>query len=155
MNTEQLRQSLKNKWLNYYAENRYWITRLQVWGNCDGKRRPSSGFILATLSVLEPQLNHLLPLIVDLSSNPDRIVAALGLNFNPDEYLEKLQKSKPKTASVGSEPAQPIAQSKTVKLLPASSSEILSPLAQSPGQVSRIDETCQGGRYRRKKTESK
>ncbi len=155
MNTEQLRQSLKHKWLNYYAENRYWIARLQVWVNCDGKRRPSSGFILATLSVLEPQLNHLLPLIVDLSSNPDRIIAALGLNFNPDEYLEKLQKSQSKTSSVDSEPAQSIARPKAVKMLPASSSEILSPVAQSPSQVSRIDETCQGGRYRRKKSESK
>lgn len=155
MNTEQLRQSLKHKWLNYYAENRYWIARLQVWVDCDGKRRPSSGFILATLSVLEPQLNHLLPLIVDLSSNPDRIVAALGLNFNPDEYLEKLQKSQQKAAPVDSEPAQSITKSKTVKLLPASSSEILSPLEPSPKQASRIDETCQGGRHRRKKSEFK
>lgn len=155
MNTEQLRQSLKHKWLNYYAENRYWIARLQVWVDCDGKRRPSSGFILATLSVLEPQLNHLLPLIVDLSSNPDRIVAALGLNFNPDEYLEKLQKSQPKPTAVDSDPAQSIAKSKPVKLLPASSNEILSPVAQSPSQVSRIDETCQGGRYRKRKNEVK
>lgn len=155
MNTEQLRQSLKHKWLTYYAENHYWIARLQVWVDCDGKRRPSSGFILATLSVLEPQLNHLLPLIADLSSNPDRIIAALGLNFNPDEYLEKLQKSQQKAAPVNSEPAQSIAKSKMVKLLPASSSEILSPLEQSPKQVSRIDETCQGERYRRKKSELK
>lgn len=155
MNTEQLRQSLKNKWLNYYAENRYWITRLRVWVDCDGKRRPSSGFILATLSVLEPHLNHLLPLVVDLSNNPDRIVAALGLNFNPDEYLEKLQKSPTKASPVDPESAQSIATPKTVKLLPASSNEIISPPTQSPHQVSRIDETCQGGRYRRKKSESK
>jgi hypothetical protein len=47
---------------------------LGVWVNCDGQRRPSSSFILATLSVLEPELTQMLPLIVDLSSNPDRII---------------------------------------------------------------------------------
>lgn len=31
----------------------------------------------------------MLPLIVDLSSNPDRIVVALGLNFNPDDLLRQ------------------------------------------------------------------
>jgi len=60
VNTEQLRQSLKARWLNYYEENREWLTRLGVWVDCEGERRPSSGFILATLSVLEPNLTHLL-----------------------------------------------------------------------------------------------
>lgn len=91
MNIQQLRQSLKIQWLNYYRENRDWLTRVGVWVTCEGERRPSSSFILATLSVLEPQLTQLLPLIVDLSSNPDRIVIALGLNFNPDEELKALE----------------------------------------------------------------
>ncbi|WP_346291049.1 DUF5331 domain-containing protein [Sphaerothrix gracilis] len=90
MNTEQLRQALRQKWLDYYRENRSWLVRLGVWVTCQGQRRPSSSFILATLAILEPQLGQLLPLVVDLSSNPDRIVAALGLNFNPDEALEHL-----------------------------------------------------------------
>lgn len=92
MNINQLRQSLKDKWLNYYQENRQWVTRLAVWVNCDGQRRPSSSFILGTLSVLEPRLTELLPLVVDLSNHPDRIVIALGLNFNPDEVLERTSK---------------------------------------------------------------
>lgn len=91
MNIQQLRQSLKILWLNYYREQRDWLTRVGVWVTCEGKRRPSSSFILATLSVLEPKLTELLPLVVDLSSNPDRIVIALGLNFNPDEELENLE----------------------------------------------------------------
>lgn len=91
MNIEHLRKSLKVQWLNYYRDNRDWLTRLGVWVTCDDKRRPSSSFILATLSVLEPKLTQLLPLVVDLSSNPDRIVMALGLNFNPDEELKTLE----------------------------------------------------------------
>lgn len=94
MNIQQLRQSLKILWLNYYREHRDWLVRIGVWVTCEGKRRPSSSFILATLSVLEPKLTQLLPLIVDLSSNPDRIILALGLNFNPDEELEAMEKNK-------------------------------------------------------------
>ncbi|MBW4476462.1 MAG: DUF5331 domain-containing protein [Tolypothrix brevis GSE-NOS-MK-07-07A] len=91
MNIQQLRESLKIKWLNYYFENRPWLVKMQIWGTYDGERRPSSGFMLATLSVLEPQLDEIFPLIVDLNSNPDRIVAALGLNFNPDRHLDLMK----------------------------------------------------------------
>ena len=67
-----------------------WINRLGIWVTCEGDRRPSSSFILATLAILEPKLHEILPLIVDLSSNPDRIVLALGLNFNPDQALKEI-----------------------------------------------------------------
>lgn len=87
MNIQQLRQSLKMKWLSYYEQNRSWLDTMRVWGTYNGLRRPSSGFILATLSVLEPQLNEILPFILDLNDNPDKIITALGLNFNPDEEL--------------------------------------------------------------------
>ena len=60
---------------------------MQVWGTFNGRRRPYSGFILATITALEPKLHHILPLILDLNNNPDDIVAALGLNFNPEEQL--------------------------------------------------------------------
>jgi hypothetical protein len=90
VNTEQLRQTVKTKWLDYYRDNRHWLAKLAVWGNYKGQRRPSSSFILATLSVLEPQLPFLFPVIVDLSNDPDRIVSALGLNFNPETELEAL-----------------------------------------------------------------
>jgi Family of unknown function (DUF5331) len=89
VDTEHLRASLKTLWLDYYRSNRIWINRLGIWVTCDGDRRPSSSFILATLAILEPKLHDILPLIVDLSSNPDRIVLALGLNFNPDSVLKE------------------------------------------------------------------
>jgi hypothetical protein len=90
VNTEHLRTSLKTLWLDYYRSNRAWINRLGIWVTCEGDRRPSSSFILATLAILEPKLHEILPLIVDLSSNPDRIVLALGLNFNPDQVLKEI-----------------------------------------------------------------
>lgn len=88
MNIQQLRQSVKIKWLSYYQQNRSWLEKIRVWGTYNGLRRPSSGFILATLSVLEPQFHNYLSFIVDLNSNPDQIVTALGLNFNPDQELD-------------------------------------------------------------------
>ncbi|MBU7585673.1 MAG: hypothetical protein KAF91_22775 [Nostoc sp. TH1S01] len=87
MNIQQLRQSLKMKWLGYYKQNRPWLVKMRVWGNYHGLRRPSSGFILATLSVLEPEFEQMLAFMMDLNNNPDAIVTALGLNFNPDDEL--------------------------------------------------------------------
>ncbi|MBD2197622.1 MULTISPECIES: DUF5331 domain-containing protein [Calothrix] len=88
MNIQQLRQSLKMKWLGYYAQNRPWLVKMRIWGTYDGVRRPCSGFMLATLSVLEPQFEQILDFITELSNNPDKIIAALGLNFSPDEELD-------------------------------------------------------------------
>ncbi|HYW20245.1 MAG TPA: DUF5331 domain-containing protein [Nodularia sp. (in: cyanobacteria)] len=87
MNIQQIRQSLKIKWLSYYEQNRAWLVKMRVWGTYNGLRRPSSGFILATLSVLEPQFEQVMSFILDLNNNPDQIVTSLGLNFNPDQEL--------------------------------------------------------------------
>jgi hypothetical protein len=91
MNIQQLRQSLKQKWLIYYKQNISWLVKIRIWGTYDGLRRPLSGFILATLSVLEPQFDEILAFMLDLNNDPDKIVAALGLNFNPDEELRLIK----------------------------------------------------------------
>lgn len=172
MNTRQLRKSIKTKWLNYYIDNRQWLTRLRIWVDCDGQRRPSSSFILATLSILEPQLNQLLPLIVDLSSNPDRIVAALGLNFNPDEHplviahlkqldddSDLISETEDNNGSVKLLPASlydtPTSflnhNNAEVKSQKADNNLITDAIAPSPNPaslLSKMDEGCTGGRYR-------
>lgn len=130
MDIAQFRQSLKAQWLAYYRDNRHWLTRVGVWVTCEGQRRPSSSFILATLSVLEPQLTQLLPLIADLSSNPDRIVIALGLNFNPDEMLEK----------------QGDAAEQSVPMLPAGQELSLTGQRSATRLATLVDESCQGAR---------
>ena len=91
MNIQQLRQSLKQKWLIYYEQNIPWLVKIRIWGTYDGLRRPLSGFILATLSVLEPQFDEILSFMLDLNNDPDKIVAALGLNFNPDQELRLIK----------------------------------------------------------------
>nr|WP_199308683.1 DUF5331 domain-containing protein [Nodosilinea sp. FACHB-13] len=88
-----MRRSLKIKWLTYYRDNREWIDKLGIWVTSNGQRRPSSGFILGALATLEPDLTNLLPLVVDLSSNPDRIISALGLDISPMKELAALEKA--------------------------------------------------------------
>ncbi len=143
MNIEYLRKTLKAQWLNYYRENRSWLTRLGIWVNCDGKRRPSSSFILGTLTTLEPQLLHILPLVVDLSSNPDRIILALGLNFNPDEEIEaigeldrssarSLPASKVTALPNGQTASQPQRQTESAPELRSAKSEVATPPSRPP-----------------------
>ncbi|MEH2296333.1 DUF5331 domain-containing protein [Nostoc sp.] len=99
MNIQQLRQELKQKWLIYYEQNIPWLGKIRIWGTYDGLRRPLSGFILATLSVLEPQFDEILSFMLDLNNDPDKIVAALGLNFNPDEELRLIKSEHSMTRS--------------------------------------------------------
>jgi hypothetical protein len=91
MDIEHLRQSLKIKWLSYYEQNRSWLVKMRIWKDYDGIRRPSSGYIIATLSILESELKKILPFILDLNNNPDQIIAALGLHFNPEQELNSLK----------------------------------------------------------------
>ena len=130
MNIEYLRKTLKAQWLNYYRENRSWLTRLGIWVSCDGKRRPSSSFILGTLATLEPQLLQILPLVVDLSSNPDRIILALGLNFNPDEEMEaiaELDRSSARSLPASKTTALPNSQAELAPELRSAKSEVAAP----------------------------
>jgi Family of unknown function (DUF5331) len=148
VNTQRFRQSIKARWLDYYIQNRHWIICLRVWVNCDGQRRPSSSFILAALSALEPDLNQMLPLIVDLSSNPDRIVAALGLNFNPDDHPDVVQHFQ--TDHIQEQQNQELAAvedsiNRSIKMLSGSSEINLPPLA--PKQVAQMDEACTGEEF--------
>jgi hypothetical protein len=123
MDIQQLRQSLKLKWLGYCEENRPWLVKMKIWRSYDGVRRPSSGYILATLSVLEPQLKQILPFILDLNNNPDQIVAALGLHFNPDEELRLLKSERSLTKTQ--------AKNQIVSKPPAKIALVDTPLAQS------------------------
>jgi len=161
MDIQQLRQSLKVKWLLYYRRNRPWMTKLRIWGTYDGQRRPSSSFILATLTNLEPQLIQMLPFIVALSNHPDQIVAALGLNFNPELELKSLTETTSITeinaSSNGVTYSSPVVQTNEltyssqndknsfVPKLPVASQEVrVSPSNRVSNIASWVDESCQG-----------
>ena len=139
MNIQHLRHSLKIKWLLYYQQNRQWLVKLRIWGTYDGQRRPSSSFILATLSTSEPQLTQMLPFIIDLSNNPDQIVAALGLNFNPDAELKSM------TETNGVAQTNANGNGLSVQVLPNVADKVsLLPSSQASNLPTWVDESCNG-----------
>ena len=155
MNIQHLRHSLKVKWLLYYQQNRPWLIQLQIWGTFDGQRRPSSSFILATVSNLEPQLTQMFPLIVALNNNPDQIVAALGLNFNPDQELQSLTEAptvaKTNDNSNGLTAVPPEVETNgkgnglSMQILPKAAGEVNRSPATKPSNLpSLVDESCYG-----------
>ncbi len=91
MKIQELCQSLKLEWLRYYKNNSHWLEKMEIWATFEGERRPLSSFVLATVAVLEPNLIDILPLLADLNSDPDAVIAALGLNFNPEKYLHLVE----------------------------------------------------------------
>jgi hypothetical protein len=141
VNIEQFRKSLRVKWLDYYRDNRSWLTRIAVWVTCEGVRRPSSSFILATLSVLEPRLTELMPLVVDLSNHPDRVIIALGLNFSPEEELEKLEAESDSSEAMKMLPASAHPVSEVDQLSVSQERSLF-----QPRKSTNPDEACRGVR---------
>lgn len=90
---EDLKASLRHKWLDYYRVNRVWIHRMAGWQFkiAEGGNRPNSFIILGAMNVLEPDLMQLIPAFSRLTNNSDYIVEVLGLNFDPEKALEETQ----------------------------------------------------------------
>lgn len=146
MDIQELRQSLKMKWLSYYDQNRAWLVKMRVWSTYNGLRRPSSGFILATLSVLEPEFEQMLGFIMELNNDPDEIVVALGLNFNPDVEL-RLTKSSSNQEKQQTQSKPTPSNGFATNTQEWESQPVLS-LVQKPGQfveTTEVDVTLQAG----------
>lgn len=84
-----LTASLRQKWLQYFQENRDWITRqmeMEYVETPDGGRRPSSFLILGVVSTLEPQILQLMVPFTRLSLDTNLLIDILELNFDPVKY---------------------------------------------------------------------
>lgn len=114
-NFEEIKKRLKKKWLQYYKHNRKWINKYcqencfvsvqgslegETWGtgerSLDDKRfsevHPPSELIIGVISALEPLLaQYWLTAFVDLYANKEKILVALGLNFDPELELKKIE----------------------------------------------------------------
>lgn len=94
---EELKPTLKDKWLDYYEANQRTIKKLMELGHKYGER-PNSDFILGTISSLEPRLEEYLFCFFLVCNNLDTIVEALGLNFDPQLELKKRSKKREEEA---------------------------------------------------------
>lgn len=114
-NFEEIKARLKKKWLQYYKHNKTWIEKycqencfVSVKGSAEGETwttversrennvykevHPPSELILGAITALEPLLaQYWLTAFVDLYANKEKIIVALGLNFDPEIELKKME----------------------------------------------------------------
>ncbi|MHC0065546.1 DUF5331 domain-containing protein [Nostoc sp. UIC 10890] len=82
--------SIKQKWLQFFQNNRDWITlHMQVESvyTPDGGKRPPSYLILGVLNALEPKLAQLMLPFAKLNPDADTLIDVLDLHFDPDLAL--------------------------------------------------------------------
>jgi len=82
--------SLKQKWLQFYASNRDWIKlHMEVDSvyTPDGGKRPSSYLILGVANALESKLAQLMLPFSKLNADADTLIEVLDLHFDPDTVL--------------------------------------------------------------------
>jgi hypothetical protein len=97
-NFEELKASLPRQWLDYYQNNQAWIKCLMDsrgwWRKTpDGGKRPSADIIIAAATALEPKLSVWMYPFCQLSSDGDKLLEVLGLNFDPEKkQLEKKER---------------------------------------------------------------
>jgi len=82
-----LKNSLKQKWLQYFQSNRSWISLHSSVATPDGGKRPPSYLILGVINAIEPQLQELMLPFSKLNLNVDTLIDVLELNFDPDLML--------------------------------------------------------------------
>lgn len=92
---EQIKPSIKTKWLDYYENNYEWIQILMEGGEYvetpDGGRRPQGSVIIGGVSAMEPRLAEILYHFFLVHANFDTVVDVIGLNFDPTKELSSLQ----------------------------------------------------------------
>ncbi|BAW95569.1 hypothetical protein NIES970_04780 [[Synechococcus] sp. NIES-970] len=92
---EQIKPSVKTKWLDYFENNQDWLKILMDRGEYvatpDGGRRPQGSVILGAVSAKEPRLAESLYLFSLVEANFDTIIDVLGLNFDPLMELKNLE----------------------------------------------------------------
>ncbi|MCC5668699.1 DUF5331 domain-containing protein [Nostoc sp. CHAB 5784] len=82
--------SLKQKWLQFFQNNRDWITlHMQVESvyTPDGGKRPPSYLMLGVVNALEPKLAQLMLPFAKLNPDADTLIEVLDLHFDPDFAL--------------------------------------------------------------------
>jgi hypothetical protein len=88
---EDLKISLKQKWLSFFQANRSWLnlyTDAASVATPDGGKRPASYLILGVVNALEPQVAQLMLPFSKLNPDVDSLIEVLELNFDPNLALE-------------------------------------------------------------------
>ena len=91
-----IKNNLKNQWLNYYQKNQYWISRFHCWVKFSDSedRRPMASLILGAMSVIESRLKDYLIPLYGLNNSGEEIIKVLNLDFRPQTELDKIVEEK-------------------------------------------------------------
>lgn len=99
---EELKPTLKDKWLDYYEANQRMINKLMDMG-CKARysnhKRPTSDFIIGTVSALEPRLEEYLFCFFLVCDDLGKIVTILELDFDPELELKRRNKKREEEAT--------------------------------------------------------
>lgn len=94
---EQIKPSIKTKWLDYYENNQEWMKLLMDSGEYvetpDGGRRPQGSVVIGAVSSMEPRLAEILYHFFLVHANFDTVVDVVGLNFDPLMELKTLERT--------------------------------------------------------------
>ena len=101
---EELQPNLKDKWLDYYEANRFWLKPFidekgsgYKYVPSTQSGRPSSEIILGVITTLEPRLAELLLYWFLVDADFDKVINTLGLHFDPEIELKVRAKEAAKT----------------------------------------------------------
>ncbi len=94
-------EKLKNLGLNSEEIGNLEFELDKDFGEDYSPRRPECHFILGVISVLEPQVKSLLELTASLTTDPEKMLIALGLDFDPEIELKihSFKKAQQKSAA--------------------------------------------------------
>lgn len=118
---EDLKISLRQKWLRFFQANRSWLNLYMDAASVatpDGGKRPASYLILGVVNALEPQIAQLMLPFSKLNPDVDSLIEVLELNFDPNLALEN--NPIPVTQQPAAEPSQevPLSDAEIAKMLP-------------------------------------
>lgn len=98
-NFEEIKATLKDKWLDYYEVNKDWILNIMNTNqssikSCDGGYRPNAWLILGVITCTEEPLADFMLPFSELQSDPGKIIQVLGLDFDPNKELQERMKKR-------------------------------------------------------------
>lgn len=103
---EEVKATLKDRWLDYYEVNQEWIDSVVNSQQGDNTKLARSFLILGSITVIEPRLQEYLPLFHQLNNNPDDLVKVMGLDFNPSSELNRRKEERRKVEAAKAEEAK-------------------------------------------------
>ena len=108
---EEVKATLKDRWLDYYEANQVWIDPILINKKGEELKLMRNFLILGSITSIEPKLKEYLPLFCQLNTNSDDLVRVMGLDFNPANELYSRQGRRKRSEEAKAEESKKKAES--------------------------------------------